>query len=322
MTSFHVSVPRDSKMRDRLLRNAWQMGFSRMRLPAVSPDIRLPTPATADHQESGNWQRLDDLVVISRRSSGAHEGVFSAQTLERGWADLIVALQVVSGSVTVVDSVNSMVLGPSMTCIRDFSTPWCFSSSADTTSRILIFPRLALLEISYERLPPFVAAGPSSPENRLLAAHLEALDAIATALSIKAAARARNATLLLVRGILDAATPTEAAVADTRCRAERYIDRHLRDPELGPGVISQAISVSPRTLHRAFAMTNETVMGYVRRRRLDQARSEISTAGRATSFASLAARWQFADAAHFSRSFRQRYGLSPAEYRKKCTIGA
>jgi AraC-like DNA-binding protein len=284
-----------------------------MGLPAIAPEIALP--ATADYREQVVWQSLDDMVIVTR-TSGSHQVHFSRPSLEGGWRNFMVVFEVTAGSLRIADAEHDVVIGPGMVCIRDFGNDWRYCSTEETVSRILVFPKQALSEVSYERLTPFVAVGSSSPEVRLLIAQLDVLGETAANLTCKAAKRARNATLHLIRGILDVAISSEVRSSQMRSQAERYIDRHLRDPSLGPNAIAKGLGVSLRTLHRTLAESDESVMAYVRRRRLDHARIEMSTQDASVTITYLAARWQFADAAHFSRAFRQRFGLTPTQYRK------
>jgi AraC-like DNA-binding protein len=300
-------------LRDKLLQRLWLKGSSHMGLPAVSPEMAVP--AEADYQEQVTWHSFDDMLIV-RRASSAHSVHFSRPSLDGGWADLMVLFQVTAGSVRVADAENDVVIGPGMICIRDFENAWRYSSDEETISHILIFPKQALSEVSYERLVPFLVVGSSSPEARLLLAQLDALGETVGTLTAKAAKRARNATLHLIRGVLDAELASEARSSQVRSRAERYIDRHLREQYLDPNTIAKGLGVSLRTLHRAFAESDESVMAYVRRRRLDHARIEMTTQDSSVTITYLAARWQFADAAHFSRAFRQRFGLTPTQYRK------
>lgn len=315
-----MTVPRDVARRDELLHKLWQEGFAEMGPSVPSPDVRLPTAATTDYHEHVERRHLDDMLIINRYSD-AHSGRFSTESLRTGWTDFMFVDQVISGSVRIGDAHNDVVLGPGMLCIRHFAENWRFSSAERTTSRILMFPKHALAEVAHGELAPFTVVKPSSPEARLLLAQLDTLDEIAESLSAKTTRRARSSTLHLVQGVLDAVAVSEADAFDVRVRAERYIDRHLRDASLGPNAIAAAIGVSPRTLHRIFAMSSESVMTCVRRRRLEQARIELSTPNPSVTIAYLAARWQFADAAHFSRAFRQRFGLTPTRYRERLGPG-
>ena len=60
-----------------------------------------------------------------------------------------------------------------------------------------------------------------------------------------------------------------------------------------------------------------TVAGWIRRRRLEQCRRDLTDpALDARPVAAIAARWGFSSAADFSRSFRAAHGVPPAEYRR------
>lgn len=101
-------------------------------------------------------------------------------------------------------------------------------------------------------------------------------------------------------------------------RIQAYIERHLRDPELCPGVIAAAHHVSLRTLHRLFRAHGITVAGWVRTRRLERSRRDLETGvAKAECIHRIAARWGFRSPAHFSRSFREAFGASPQEYRER-----
>ncbi|MFF8971854.1 helix-turn-helix domain-containing protein [Streptomyces sp. NPDC014995] len=99
-------------------------------------------------------------------------------------------------------------------------------------------------------------------------------------------------------------------------RIQVFIDRHLADPDLTPDAIARAHQISVRYLHKLFQTEDVTVSRWIQRRRLQECRRELArreAAGR--TIAAVARRWGFTSAAHFSRVFRDAYGLSPAEWR-------
>ncbi|MFE7976159.1 helix-turn-helix transcriptional regulator [Streptomyces shenzhenensis] len=65
-------------------------------------------------------------------------------------------------------------------------------------------------------------------------------------------------------------------------------------------------------MQRAFAAGGESMSAYIRERRLELARQALLASR--LSVSEIAAYWQFADGSHFSRAFKQRYGLTPTEY--------
>ncbi|MFH8986305.1 AraC-like ligand-binding domain-containing protein [Streptomyces varsoviensis] len=99
-------------------------------------------------------------------------------------------------------------------------------------------------------------------------------------------------------------------------RITTFIEQHLGEPDLGPDAIAAAHFVSTRYLHKLFRAQGTTVSSWVRARRLEHCRRDLRDPLQAhRPVGAIASRWGFADAAHFSRSFRAAYGASPREFR-------
>ena len=98
---------------------------------------------------------------------------------------------------------------------------------------------------------------------------------------------------------------------------QSFIDRQLADPRLSPRTIAAAHHISPRLLCRLFEEQGTSVARWIRERRLERCRRDLlDPALSDLPVSSIAFGWGFADAAHFSRVFRQAYGHPPAEYRR------
>jgi AraC-like DNA-binding protein len=103
-------------------------------------------------------------------------------------------------------------------------------------------------------------------------------------------------------------------------RVRLRIEHDLRDPGLSPSRIAARLRMSPRYLRAIFATSNETVSAYILRRRLEECARELADPARGrASITEIAFGWGFNSAPHFTRSFRERYGMSPRQYR---TCGA
>ncbi|MDX3074060.1 helix-turn-helix domain-containing protein [Streptomyces sp. MI02-7b] len=100
-------------------------------------------------------------------------------------------------------------------------------------------------------------------------------------------------------------------------RLRTYIRSHLHDPSLSPASVAAAHHISVRYLYQLFQGEPMTVGRWIQRLRLEGCRRDLVTPELAgQTVAAIAHRWGFASHAHFSRTFRSVYGLSPAEFRR------
>lgn len=99
----------------------------------------------------------------------------------------------------------------------------------------------------------------------------------------------------------------------------RFVDDSLEDAALSPTSIAQHFGYSLRTMHALFARSGKTVAGEIRDRRLERCRLALAQSRTELSIGDLAIRWGFADASHFSKLFKAKYGIGPRAYRNACT---
>ncbi|WP_180686673.1 helix-turn-helix domain-containing protein [Streptomyces gossypiisoli] len=131
---------------------------------------------------------------------------------------------------------------------------------------------------------------------------------------------AMDLVTVLVMELLETETAAEASSVskagdEMLSRIRAYIEEHLMEPDLSPESIARAHHISVRYLHKLFQNDGTTVSQWVRRRRLDACRRELSrTPNRRITVAAVAHRWGFSSPAHFSRTFRDAYGMSPSEW--------
>lgn len=100
------------------------------------------------------------------------------------------------------------------------------------------------------------------------------------------------------------------------CHIRKIIEQNLTDPDLSPGKVARMSGISSRHLHRLFKKDGVSFGQWVRRRRLSEARRQLANKYFSDrSIIQIAFQWGFNDAAHFSRTFRKEFGLSPRQYR-------
>src|ERR1700722_19925199 len=110
-------------------------------------------------------------------------------------------------------------------------------------------------------------------------------------------------------------TATQAAILHRLCPA---IERKLDDPDLTPARVAEAEGISERYLQKLFEGSGSSFTHYLRERRLQRTSAELSSPAETHhSISEIAYRNGFNDSAHFSRTFRHRFGLSPREFRQQ-----
>ncbi|MEZ5705561.1 MAG: helix-turn-helix domain-containing protein [Burkholderiaceae bacterium] len=96
-----------------------------------------------------------------------------------------------------------------------------------------------------------------------------------------------------------------------------HILNNLQDENLSPTSIAEANNMSPRYVHLLFAQIGVSASSWIRAQRLERCKEDLcSRTYRDSSIAEIAYGWGFADASHFTRVFKQHYGMSPRAFRE------
>jgi AraC-like DNA-binding protein len=104
-------------------------------------------------------------------------------------------------------------------------------------------------------------------------------------------------------------------------RIYAYLEENFMDSDLTPEKIANANKISTRYLHSLFSQSGTTVLKWVWERRLRAARNDLLDPSQVQArISEIAFRRGFSDSAHFSRSFRNRFGISPTELRERAKL--
>ncbi|MGI5215656.1 helix-turn-helix domain-containing protein [Plantactinospora sp. CA-290183] len=216
-------------------------------------------------------------------------------------------------------------------CFYNLSSPYQLSyagepGARDKNTAISVQIPRALLPIPIQKVKRLFASPPFPGQagiDAVLSQHLRQLAQNADQLRPADATRLGTITLDLIAATLAHHLDTEATLPpETRQQATHacilnFIDRHLADPALTPSTIAAAHHISLRTLHRLFQAQGTTVTDWIRHRRLDRCRRDLTDPAMNTqSIQAIAAHWGFPDNAHFSRTFTATHGLTPSTYRQ------
>ncbi|MFE2183140.1 helix-turn-helix domain-containing protein [Streptomyces sp. NPDC059455] len=234
--------------------------------------------------------------------------------------DPVVADLVTSGELRFASRGENYAITPGRICIRDTRTSWEFTCAPRTQARVIALPRHALISrvpSSVTLLPAYVA-DVETAEVRFLLNFLDAIEKSSEDLdgSLATQNMALDACASVFAGMLtknpqQGLSDHQAALVKA---AKNVIENHLDDADLSPSMIARLIGVSLRSIYRSFEAADESIMSFVRRRRLEKAREDLMRRGSTAAVSEVAARWHFSDASHFIRTFKSFYGSTPAVY--------
>jgi AraC-like DNA-binding protein len=109
-----------------------------------------------------------------------------------------------------------------------------------------------------------------------------------------------------------------AHIEAMRLRIVHHVEQHLGDPELSPKSIAAVLKTSPRYVHTIFTRDDETLCRYILRRRLEESARLLGAAShRSLSVSAIAFDHGFASGTNFGKVFRERFGITPTEYRRQ-----
>ncbi|MFD7291500.1 AraC family transcriptional regulator [Streptomyces sp. NPDC059863] len=110
--------------------------------------------------------------------------------------------------------------------------------------------------------------------------------------------------------------PPESRQRTLFLRIQNFIRHHLADPHLDPDAIAAAHHISVRHLHRLFQQRDLKVSAWITQQRLERARQYLADPSLLSVPVHVIAHWcGFTHPSHFSRTFRNTYGVTPGEHR-------
>jgi AraC-like DNA-binding protein len=216
-----------------------------------------------------------------------------------------------------------VTLGAGDFALFDSTRPYALEFRSNGAFELLIFriPRLALdARAATLGKATAIPVPADSEQGRLVSPYMTALAAIGAEDADRWGHRLSASALDLLsvaigsRGQGRGAPPLPSQAVLARVRQQTLA--RLDDAGLRPSDVAAASFVSVRQLHRLFAAEDITFGGFLREARLTRCREDLADprlAGRP--IAEIAARWGCRSAAHFTRTFTARYGMTPRDFR-------
>ncbi|QCB97830.1 helix-turn-helix domain-containing protein [Arthrobacter sp. PAMC25564] len=266
--------------------------------------------------------RLLDRLAIVEVSSTSHEvhrtAALIAQSDQR-YFKLSLQLQ---GTGLLVQDNREAVLRPGDLAIYDTNRPYSLAFEEQARMMVVMFPYDALSlppecvgQLSAVRMA--AGGGLTSLVGPFISRLAENLDVLNGPSGSRLATNALDLVSTMLHSELDMAPDRMKPLALLASAIREYIEANLSDPTLSPASIAAAHFISTRHLHNVFHESGTTVASWIRSQRLEGAKRELrDPLHSGKSVGTVAARWGFLDAAHFSRSFRDAFGESPSDWRR------
>jgi AraC-like DNA-binding protein len=259
-------------------------------------------------------------VKMCRLSAARHRVVRTPDLIrqdDRGYLKLVVQLE---GSTWFEQNGRKTMLSPGEWSIYDTMKAYSVSNTSPIEQLVLLVPREKVLTGSMKADDLMVQRYSARTGIGRLACELmgAAFDEIPGSTPQSAEAIGDAITELLRHSLLErSGMPTALSHKEAmRDRIKAYIERNLRDPGLSIDQIADAFQCSKRNLHKAFSHAGTTISEYIWHLRLERCRNDLlSPSCGWKSITEIAFSWGFNSSTHFSKAFKEAFGMPPRFYR-------
>lgn len=271
-------------------------------------------------QGEARFGRLGALHILDIAAS-AHTLERPAHAPSRGEAALVQLIVQREGTATLSQAGRTLALTPGMWAICDAERSFAVTSAAGAEQLILLLPRDRLAGGSAISAHAARGFGTAGGTGRLLPRYLGGLFEELAAVDDGNCGELADLAVQLVRLALLEARPATQPVSmreTLRLRVKDYVRRNVRDPALSIDRVATAFGCTKRHLHNVFSGDAMTLSQFVWSERLDRCRDALSNPGMARhSITEISFMWGFNNSAHFSKSFKERFGAPPRLFRAR-----
>lgn len=287
----------------------------------VAPPGEAPPPAF----RAGFESYLAGPLVLGGTSFEAHRYYRDEARVRRDALNHFHVTLHLSGRMAGRFGARDVLVGTGDVTLFDFARPMDVRSEA-AELLVVAVPR----DVLEGNLPPgehhgLVLRGDSGLGG-LLADHMRSLAARLPLMTTDDAAAAASATTAMIAACFHPSAARFAAADGTLLdslhnRIRQHIGERLQGGDIGADAICRSFGISRSTLYRLFE-PHGGIAAFVRNQRLSRVFTALMSPLEAhRTIADIAFEWGFTSEAHFSRAFRQAFGLTPREARQAVTAG-
>lgn len=265
---------------------------------------------------------LED-IQISELSADPQNVVRSNRQIAKSREDyFLVSLLTVGQGYTKQDQREAR-LQPGDFVLYDSTRPYELHFEQPFQQIVFRFPRSQLLARcgQAERITSLRIPGTQHPVSTLVSTFMRTVASSYLHLDSVTRVRVAESTLDLLATALSTVSGVKLMELNSMANVHRagvraFISAHLADPNLTLSLVAASQGISIRYLHKLFEAEGQSVAAFIRDRRLEQCRRDLGDPKQIQrTIMDIAFQWGFNDAAHFSRIFKNRFGMNPTEYR-------
>jgi len=262
------------------------------------------------------------VVTVDRAYLAQMDVDRNARHIARSDDDPLLIAVPLSGSIFVNQDSKDALVGPGEFYVMDPARPYRLTVVEDMTFLSIQLPRKLLTsnitqiehvtgtsfnrELPYARLAMDFASSLNSVADAIEPISANRIGAIAVDLF----------TMALWERLGKVRTHSTTHRSAQFRKAISFIEEHLADEDLSLEKVAISMGISTRYLHGLLSEGGTDYRRYVLEQRLARCARELASGGVFDiSIADIAYKWGFSDNAHFSRTFKKHYGMSPRDYR-------
>jgi len=294
--------------------------FWQARTGPLFGSYQLEVQGAQDFNASFEYTSVADLILCRLSADVPHRVTRTGASVRRDDRGYVKAVMQTRGCSVLEQNGRTTLLRPTEWTIYDTAKPHSITIPERAVMFMLMIPRqkfvtrnIDLQDIAGRRFSGRQGVGKLMW--KLIPEAFEQIPAIRKRSSYDVADMLAQMIRLAILDSFDECVPADSKDA-LRERVKLYIESHLRDADLSISKLARVAHCTKRYLHMAFQPEQSSISEFILRLRLERCLEDLRNPACAhRSITDIAYSWGFNNSNHFSRCFKQVYGISPRDSR-------
>jgi len=260
--------------------------------------------------------KIGDIIFNDHKINVPMKYSRSEQDIHYDQNQYLQFLLLLNGHGEILQDTRRAILNSGDMILYDSSKPFFLDYSANHRALNIKFPK-NLINTNLGNVSPFIAKTLKSDSTmgKLTASMVREYAALPDLESIPSELKLSSALIDIISTALSVEFEADNYVPDSKKRAKlerikHSILTHLCEPELNATAIAEMNYMTTRTLNRLFATEGTTAIKWLWEQRLEGA-YKMLTEKQVERVSDVAIHFGFSDFSHFSRAFKNQFGITP-----------